>query len=245
MNIIKAKNYEDMSKKAADYIIAKVRTTPRINLGLATGGTPLNTYKYLMNDYQKKRTSYRQVTTFNLDEYIGLSPENPNSYHYYMKQNLFDHLNIPSIETHLPNGLAENIEEECNLYEELIDKSGGIDLQILGIGSNGHIGFNEPGTSFQSTTHIITLTPSTRKANARFFRKLEEVPSKAITMGISTIMKSKEILLLASGKSKSSALKTLLTEEISEAFPASVLKHHPHVTIIADEEALVNMKVHC
>lgn len=243
MKMIEVKDYNQMCKKAADYIIEKVRQSPKIKLGLATGGTPIGVYANLIDDYQMNGTSYQEVTTFNLDEYIGLSGEDPNSYRFYMDDHLFDHINVKKDKTHIPNGNADDAEKECADYENLIAKHGGIDLQILGIGSNGHIGFNEPGTSFDSETHIIDLAPSTREANARFFDSLEDVPSQAITMGISTIMKSKEILLLISGETKREALLQLLNGDIDESFPASVLRNHPCVTIIADEAAIGDLKV--
>ncbi|PFN79153.1 glucosamine-6-phosphate deaminase [Bacillus sp. AFS076308] len=244
MKIIEATDYKDMSKIAADYIIQKVNQSPKIKLGLATGGTPMGIYSNLIADHQKNGTSYQAVTTFNLDEYVGLSGDNPNSYRYYMNDNLFNHIDIQKNNTFVPRGTVDDVLKECELYEDLLTKHNGIDLQILGIGANGHIGFNEPGTSFSSQTHVVQLAPSTRQANARFFSSLEEVPTKAITMGIATIMKSKEILLLVSGEAKKEALKRLLTENVDEKFPASVLKNHPCVTIIADKAAIAGLKVH-
>jgi glucosamine-6-phosphate deaminase len=244
VKIIEAKDYQEMSKIAADYIIKKVNTVPKIKLGLATGDTPLGIYSNLIADHKKYGTSYSGVTTFNLDEYVGLSGEDPNSYRYYMNHNLFNHIDIQKDNTFIPRGDVEDIEKECAYYENLIHKHKGIDLQILGIGKNGHIGFNEPGTSFNSETHVIQLTASTRQANARFFNSLEKVPTKAITMGIGTIIKSKEILLLISGEQKTEALNRLLTENVNESFPASVLKKHPYVTIIADKAAIAGLKVH-
>jgi len=244
MKIIEANDYKDMSKIAADYIVQKVNQSPKIKLGLATGGTPMGIYANLIADYQKNGTSYREVTTFNLDEYVGLSGDNPSSYRFYMNENLFNHIDIQKTNTFVPRGTADDILKECVLYEDLLTNHKGIDLQILGIGANGHIGFNEPGTSFDSQTHVVQLTPSTRQANARYFNSLEEVPTKAITMGIATIMKSREILLLVSGEQKKEALKKLLTENVDESFPASVLKNHPYVTIIADKAAIAGLKVH-
>lgn len=245
MKIIEVKDYQQMSKKAAEYIIEKIVQNPSIKLGLATGGTPIGTYKCLIEDHKKNGTSYQNVTTFNLDEYVGLSGENKNSYRYFMNSQLFNDIDINKAKTNIPNGISADFEGECNRYEDLIALHGGVDLQILGIGSNGHIGFNEPGTSFRSTTQIVNLATSTIQANARFFNRIEEVPTKAITMGISTIMKSKEILLLVSGDEKKEALFRLLNGEISESFPASVLKNHPYVTIIADKMAIADLKVQC
>lgn len=244
MKIIEAKDYQEMSSIAANYIIEKVHSNPNIILGLATGGTPVGIYSNLIADHQKSGTSYRTVTTFNLDEYVGLVGGNSNSYRYYMNNQLFNHIDIEKTMTHIPHGDASDIQKECADYEALMAKHGNIDLQILGIGGNGHIGFNEPGTSFDSKTHVVQLTPSTRGANARYFNSLEEVPTEAVTMGIATIMKSKEILLLISGESKNDALSKLLNGEVDERFPASVLKNHPCVTIIADEKALNGIRAH-
>jgi glucosamine-6-phosphate deaminase len=183
------------------------------------------------------------VTTFNLDEYIGLSGENPQSYRYFMDSQLFNHLDILKKNTFVPSGTAEDMEAECRNYESKLKNHGGIDLQILGIGNNGHIGFNEPGTPFSSKTHIVDLADSTIKANARFFNTIEEVPTQAITMGIATIMQSREILLLASGEAKADAIGQLLGNGLNEQFPASVLRNHPNVKVIADEAALSASKV--
>lgn len=243
MNIIQVKNYSEMSAKAADMLISKLHEKPNMNLGLATGGTPKGLYDRLIQDHKEHGTSYKQVTSFNLDEYVGMKPQDPNSYHYYMADALFNHIDIDVSNTHVPNGLADTPEEECRRYDEMIQNHGGIDLQILGIGQNGHIGFNEPGTSFNSPTHIVTLEESTRKANARYFNSLDEVPTQAITMGIESIMKSKEILLLISGEAKAEAMYQLLNGEITEDFPASILKKHHCVTIIADQEALAKVSL--
>jgi len=244
MKIIEVNDYEQMSEKAAKYIINKVTHFPRITLGLATGGTPVGTYRNLIADHQQNGTSYQNVTSFNLDEYVGLTGANKNSYRYFMDDQLFNHIDIKKSNTHVPSGEPLKTDKECTRYEELLSKHGGIDLQILGIGSNGHIGFNEPGTSFRSTTHVVELTSSTIKANSRYFDRIEDVPTRAITMGISTIMKSKEILLLVSGGNKKDALVKLLNSEINESFPASVLKNHPCVTIIADKAAVADLKVY-
>lgn len=237
LKLIRTSSYEELSKQAADQIISKLKSDPKLNFGLATGSTPTGLYKNLIHDHKKNQTSYKQVNTFNLDEYIGISKKDPNSYHYFMCENLFNHIDIPLEQTHIPDGTANDLQEECRRYEQFIKEHGGIDLQILGIGQNGHIGFNEPGTSFDSRTHIIQLADSTRKANSRFFDSLEDVPAQAITMGIASIMESKEIYLLVSGAGKAEALARLMNGEISEDFPASVLKKHPNVTIFADQEA--------
>ena len=238
MKIIRTANYEELSKQAAKMMITRIKSNPNIILGLATGSTPIGTYQLLIDDHLKNGTSYENITTVNLDEYAGLNPADPNSYHFFMQDKLFKHINIPASHTHLPEGTAENLLEECRQYEELIKKKGGIDLQLLGIGGNGHIGFNEPGTSFDSRTHVVILDEQTRQANARFFRSIEEVPTHALTMGIATIMESKEVLLLASGKSKAEAVKQLIHGDITEELPASILKNHKSFTLIADEEAL-------
>ena len=245
MEIIEAKNYDEMSEKAAQLILTKVKQTPSLVLGLATGGTPVGTYQHLVDDYQAHRTSYQHVHTVNLDEYVGIEKENPTSYHTYMNEHLFQHIDIPIEQTYLPNAMAKDLQAECQKYEELIEDLGGIDLQILGIGVNGHIGFNEPGTSFESTTNVVELTASTREKNACYFDNPFNVPTHAVTMGISTIMKSKQIVLLVSGKQKAHILYKLLTEPTNEQVPASILKQHDHVTIIADREALTEIKQGC
>lgn len=242
MKIIEVKDYQEMSRKAAEYMINKVKSSHQLTLGLATGGTPKGVYEHLIEDYKQNSTSYEHVTSFNLDEYIGLSKDDPNSYYHYMYENLFKHINISPQYTHIPSGLNQDLQAECAEYESKIHELGGIELQLLGIGSNGHIGFNEPGTSFQAKTHVVDLAPSTREANARYFNSIHEVPSQAITMGIQTIFKSKEILLLVSGKAKQDAMVKLLNGDVTESFPASILKQHPNVIIIGDEEALMGVK---
>lgn len=237
MKLIETTSYDELSQKAAEALISRIMKNPRLNLGLATGSTPTGLYANLIEDHKKNKTSYKEINTFNLDEYIGIAKKDPQSYHYFMCENLFEHIDIPLEQTHIPDGTARDLDEECNRYEQFIKEHGGIDLQVLGIGQNGHIGFNEPGTPFGSRTHIITLAESTRKANSRFFDSLAEVPTRAITMGIASIMDSKEIFLLISGSSKAEALARLMNGEISEQFPASVLKKHPNVTIFADKQA--------
>jgi len=207
-------------------------------LGLATGGTPIGLYENLIREHQQSKLSYRHVTTVNLDEYVGLAAEDPNSYRYYMNQTLFNGLDIDKMRTNLPNGTSIDLDRECERYERLVKELGGVDLQILGIGENGHIGFNEPGTPFSSNTHVLALTETTRKANSRYFSSLNKVPTHAITMGISTILKSKEIILLASGKSKANALYKLFYGNIEEEFPVSALRNHKKLTVIADRDAL-------
>ncbi|HEO8420431.1 TPA: glucosamine-6-phosphate deaminase [Yersinia enterocolitica] len=242
MKLIEVQSYDEMSKVAAEIMIEQIKTKPNSVLGLATGGTPIGTYQNLIKDFTKNKTSYEKVMTVNLDEYIGLEKDNPQSYSYYMKEQLFNHINIPENQTYLPSAKSVEEEEAGRNYEKLIDSLGGIDLQILGIGENGHIGFNEPGTSFSSPTSIVKLAESTREANARYFTKMEDVPTHAISMGISTIMKSRKIILLVSGVKKAPILNQLFHTDVKEDLPASILKKHPDVTIIADQEALSILK---
>lgn len=235
MKITVVKDYEEMSRAAALFIEEDVRNHPQLTLGLATGGTPLGTYRHLVRGYEERGVDYSRVTTFNLDEYVGLPRTHTQSYHSFMKEHLFSHM--PFGKTYIPNGEAEDLKEECLAYERLIEKEGPPDIQLLGIGSNGHIGFNEPGASFDGETHVETLTETTRRSNARFFPSLEEVPTRAITMGVGSILKSRKILLLASGYRKKEAIQRLLSGESDESFPASALYHHENVTLIVDEEA--------
>lgn len=238
MRWIEVNTYEELSEKASEMIINAVKNNPNLKLGLATGSTPIGTYQRMIEDHVKNGTSYENVITVNLDEYVGLPKNHPESYRCFMDRQLFDHINIKRENTHIPDGNAEDLEAECRRYEAIIDSLGGLDFQLLGIGQNGHIGFNEPGTPFDSVTHVVELTENTRQANARFFNSIDEVPRKAITMGIKSILKSKEILLLISGKQKAEALHRLMHGDISEDFPASALKKHPNVTVIYDKAAL-------
>ncbi|WEG14790.1 glucosamine-6-phosphate deaminase [Pullulanibacillus sp. KACC 23026] len=236
MNIIPVKDSDELSSRAASFILKVVKENPKAVLGLATGNTPLGTYRELVQDHRINRTSYSEIVTINLDEYVGIPKEHPNSYHYFMESHLFNFIDINREQTFIPNGMASDLHEECQKYDQIIRKYP-IDLQVLGIGENGHIGFNEPGTSFKTHTHVVTLTESTRHANRHFFQTTRDVPTQAITMGIQSILKSKEILLLASGKKKAKAIEKLMTCPIDETFPASILKTHPNVTLIVDEEA--------
>lgn len=243
MDIIQAKDYTEMSKLAADLLVKHINNTKSPILGLATGSTPIGLYKELVKRYKQSEISFKHVTTFNLDEYVGISRSNPNSYHYFMNDNLWKHIDIDLANVNIPDGMADNLEKECIEYEERIANQP-IDIQILGIGLNGHIGFNEPGTSFDSRTHIVELDESTREANSRFFDSLDEVPKQAITMGIETILKAKKVILLVSGKAKATTLAKLISnEEVTPDFPASVLRKHKDVTIIADEEAREKIKL--
>ena len=237
MNVYVEESYEQMSEKAAEIIKEQLIKNPAITLGLATGETPLGLYKKLIAEYQDGQISFQDVKSVNLDEYLGLSRTDVNSYYHFMYEHFFKHVNIDDDQVHIPNGLAENPQQECERYEQVIQSLGKVDLQVLGIGVNGHIGFNEPGTPFDSRTHIVQLDESTRQANARFFPSIKEVPTQAITMGIETIMRSKQIILLASGKDKSEAIDQFMKSEITPQFPASVLHQHPNVTIILDHEA--------
>ncbi|MFD1607472.1 glucosamine-6-phosphate deaminase [Oceanobacillus luteolus] len=238
MHIIRVKDYDALSEKACNYVVNQIRKLDKPVLGLATGSTPEGLYERLIDAYRKEKVTFKNVKTFNLDEYAGLEKKNSNSYYFYMKDKLFNHVDIEMNHVQLPNGDVSDIEIECSRYEKKIREAGHIDLQLLGLGLNGHIGFNEPGSSFSSRTHIVELDVSTREANARFFDSMKNVPTQAITMGIGTIMESKEILLLVSGKKKAEAVKQLLEGEISESFPATVLRNHEKVTMIADEGAL-------
>ncbi|MGN6712247.1 glucosamine-6-phosphate deaminase [Anaerocolumna jejuensis DSM 15929] len=232
MNLIKANGYKDLSRKAANVISAQVILKPNSILGLATGSTPVGTYEQLIEWYQKGDIDFSRVTSVNLDEYYGLSPENSQSYRFFMNQHFFEHINIKPENTNVPNGLAGNPEEECERYEKVIADLGGIDLQLLGIGHNGHIGFNEPNISFEKTTHVVELDDTTRKANARFFESLDEVPKKAITMGIKSIMQSKKILLVANGPDKQDIIQKAIFGPVTPEIPASILQFHPDLTVV-------------
>lgn len=242
MKIIQASNYEEMSKAAYKSLHQFMQMNQHPVLGLATGSTPEGLYRLMIDACKKGEVSFASTETFNLDEYAGLSKDDKNSYRYYMNHKLFDHIDIRPERAHILDGEAADLELECREYDQKIMEVGGIGLQLLGIGLNGHIGFNEPGTSFDAATHISELAETTRKANSRFFNSLDEVPTKAMSMGISKIMESREILLLVSGEGKAEALHTLLTGEITENFPASILKNHPNVTIIADQAAIGGKK---
>ncbi len=238
MKIYRTKDYADMSRKAANVISAQIIMKPDCVLGLATGSTPIGLYKHLIEWYEKGDLDFSQVRTVNLDEYKGLSRENDQSYYYFMHQNLFDHVNIPSDNTHLPNGMEPDSEKECARYTQLIDSMGGVDLQLLGLGHNGHIGFNEPAEVFAKDVNCIDLTTSTIEANKRFFASADDVPKQAYTMGIKTIMKAKKILIVASGEDKAQILRDAFLGPITPHVPASVLQLHNDVTIVADEAAL-------
>ncbi|MFT8362490.1 MAG: glucosamine-6-phosphate deaminase [Sporolactobacillus sp.] len=238
MRFIRVKDSEEMSGYAADLIASTIQQQPHSVLGLATGGTPEQTYTLLIEKYKKNAITFAAVRTVNLDEYVGLPSDDPNSYRSYMDKHLFAKIDIRTENCHIPNGEANSIDDECRHYDRLIERIGGIDLQLLGIGQNGHIGFNEPGTPFDSGTHCVTLTDSTRRANARYFASAEDVPKQAITVGIGTILKSKKILLLVTGLKKAEALKQLIgSQQLRDEFPASALWKHANVTVVADQAA--------
>lgn len=238
MRIYKAKDYEEMSRKAAGIVSAQIIMKPDCVLGLATGSTPVGLYKQLIEWYRNGDLDFSGVRTVNLDEYKEISRENDQSYYYFMHQNLFDHVNIPAGNTHLPDGMEPDSEKECRRYEELIQSMGSVDLQLLGIGHNGHIGFNEPADAFDKLVHCVNLTQSTIEANKRFFASAEEVPRQAYTMGIQTIMRSKKILIIANGEGKADIVRDAFFGPITPMVPASVLQLHNDVTLVADEAAL-------
>lgn len=238
MKVLVEKDYDSMSRRAAEIFIEEIRKKPDIILGLATGSTPIGTYKELINEYNKGNLDFSKVKSFNLDEYIGLDGSHPNSYRYFMDDNLFNHINIDKNNTFVPSGIAEDLENHCKEYDKMIDEAGGIDIQVLGIGENGHIAFNEPDEKLSNGTFVVNLTEETIMANSRFFDNNEEVPKKAISMGIGSILKAKKIVLLASGRKKANVIKELLGNDfITTKLPASFLLLHPDVTIIVDEEA--------
>lgn len=241
MVIYKTKNYTDMSRKAANIISAQVIMKPDCVLGLATGSSPLGTYKQLIDWYQTGDLDFSKVSSVNLDEYRGLSPEHEQSYRYFMNTNFFDHINIDKSRTFVPDGLASDVERFCKDYDRLIEEVGGVDLQLLGLGHNGHIGFNEPSDAFPRNTHCVDLTPSTIDANKRFFDSEEDVPRQALTMGIRNIMMAKKIVVVVSGEDKSEALREVVCGPITPKVPGSILQLHPDVAIIADEAALSKM----
>lgn len=242
MKIIIAKDYNDMSQKAAQQIMSQVTFKEDSILGLATGSSPLGTYKKLIEFYQAGLIDFSKATSFNLDEYLGVPPDNPQSYRFFMEDNLLNHINIPKERTFVPNGMATDVQKECDSYEEQIKSYGGVDLQLLGIGHNGHVGFNEPSTYFTPPTHQITLKEETIRANARFFNSIEEVPTQAVTMGIQTIMSARKVLLVASGKEKAGTIQKTLQGKIDPQVPASILQLHPDCTFILDPEAASLLK---
>ena len=237
MKLIKSKNYEEMCAKVARIFAAQITLKPDSVLGLATGSTPIGMYQELVRKYNEDRVDFGKVRTVNLDEYIGLSGDNDQSYRYFMNHNLFDHVDIDKSQTFVPNGLAADPEAECVNYENIVDSMGGVDIQLLGIGNNGHIGFNEPLTPFTSMTHIVKLTDSTREANKRFFASIDDVPTHAVTMGIHTVMQAKSIILMAFGEGKAEIIKKTVEGRPEIAVPASLLQLHEDVELYLDEAA--------
>ena len=237
MKIIKTADYNEMSRKAANLIGAQVIMKPDCILGLATGSSPIGTYKELIKRCEEGDLDFSQVQSVNLDEYKGLSRDNDQSYYYFMNHNLFDHINIDKANTHVPNGMESDAEKECANYEELIKSLGGIDLQLLGLGHNGHIGFNEPAEEFDKVTHCVDLQESTIEANKRFFASADDVPRQAYTMGIGPIMRAKKIVVVVSGEDKADIVKRAFSGPITPSVPASILQMHPDVTVICDAAA--------
>ncbi len=242
MEVILTRDYDEMSKTAAKLIATQIRKKPDSVIGLATGSTPLGTYKELIRMYKEEGLDFSKVTTFNLDEYLGLSPQHEQSYNYFMWENLFKHININPENVHVPQGLVDDAEEFCNWYEQRIKEKGGIDLQLLGIGSDGHIGFNEPGSSFGSRTRVKTLDEQTIKDNSRFFSSEEEVPHFAITMGVGTILEAKKRVLIANGEKKAPVCAEFIEGPITSQITASALQLHPHAIVVLDEGAASQLK---
>ncbi len=240
MKVIVVKDYEAMSELGAQIIKEQIQVNPSCTLGLATGSSPIGTYKNLIKACDAKEISFKNVKTYNLDEYCGISRSHPQSYYYFMHDNLFDHVDINEENVHIPAVSNDNLEQDCKIYNDMLNNAT-IDLQLLGIGGNGHIGFNEPGTSFTQETFIVELAEKTRQDNKRFFNSIDEVPTHAITMGIHNIMNAKKILMLISGASKADTVVRLLSEQIDTDFPASVLHKHPDVTVIIDQDAYSKM----
>ena len=238
MKIYRAEDYNSMSRRAANILSAQVILKPDSVLGLATGSTPVGMYRQLVNWYEKGDIDFSQVHTVNLDEYLGLAPDHDQSYRYFMQQNLFDHINVRPENTNVPNGLASDPEAECRRYNEVIAGLGGIDLQVLGMGHNGHIGFNEPEEAFELETHVVDLTENTIQANARFFASKDEVPRRAITMGIKSIMPVRHILVVVSGEDKAEIVRRAFAGPVTPLVPASILQLHPHLSLVGDEAAL-------
>lgn len=237
MKIIITDNYDHLSEKAGEIIKDIVKENPKAVLGLATGSTPIGLYKNLVKAYEEGEISFKDIKSINLDEYIGIPSDHEQSYRVFMNTNLFNHIDINKENTHVPNGMAVDLSEECKRYEDIIDSLDQAEVQILGIGENGHIGFNEPSSKLERYTHIEDLTSSTINANSRFFDSIDEVPTRAISMGMGSIFKAKQILLLASGKNKAKIMKTLEDSVITPLIPASFLKLHPNVTVIMDKDA--------
>ena len=236
MKVIVVENYQQIGQLGAQIIAEVIKNNPNAVLGLATGTSPIGIYQNLVEMCQKGEISFANVKTVNLDEYVGLDGTHPQSYRYFMNDNLFNHVDIDKANTFVPNGVAENLQEECTRYTTLVNNLVQ-DIQLLGIGSNGHIAFNEPGTPFDSTTHVVNLTENTIKDNSRLFEDISQVPTKALTMGIANIMNAKRILIVANGKNKAQAVYDMVKGQVNTTCPASVLQNHPDVTVIVDEDA--------
>jgi glucosamine-6-phosphate deaminase len=243
MEVIITKTYEEMSRAAAEAVAAVMNAKPNAVLGMATGSTPLGLYQELVKMHKKGGLDFSQVTTFNLDEYVGLPVTHPQSYHYFMHENFFKHVNMPIQNIHIPSGTTSNYRAFCEWYEKRITECGGIDVQILGIGSDGHIAFNEPTSSLSSRTRLKTLAKSTIDDNARFFKSRDEVPVYAITMGVGTILEARKILLLANGKKKADAVAAAVEGPITSMITASALQLHPDSTVYSDDDAASKLKM--
>lgn len=242
IKFICAKDYDEMSRKAANVISAQMIMKPDSVLGLATGSTPIGTYACLAERYEKGDLDFSRITSVNLDEYKGLTHDNDQSYYYFMNDNLFSKVNIDLNNTYVPDGTIEDASEACQKYDEIVAATGGVDLQLLGLGHNGHIGFNEPADVFPKGTHCVTLAQSTIEANARFFASIDEVPTQAYTMGIQTIMNAKKILMVVSGADKADIVEKAFLGEVTPQVPASILQLHQDVTIVGDEAAFSKIK---
>ncbi|HSI77861.1 MAG TPA: glucosamine-6-phosphate deaminase [Lunatimonas sp.] len=241
MTITILSSVEDLNIAAAELFIKAVRLNPKIVLGFSTGNSPKGIYQLLIQDHLKNKTSYKSVTTFNLDEYVGLGTSSEQNYRYFMDTHLFNHLDIDKSKTHVPSGLGD-LDASCRLYDEKIEKAGGIDLQLIGIGTNGHIAFNEPGTPFDTRTHIANLSEETIEANSKDFPSKNDIPKRAVTMGIQSIMEAKQLVMVAFGKNKAEAIKRMIEGPIHTDMPASILQKHPNVTIFLDQEAASLLK---
>lgn len=237
MKVICVDSERAMSAEAARLIAAHIRVKPNAVLGLATGSTPIGTYEELIRMHREEGLDFSEVRSVNLDEYVGLEPDHPQSYHYFMKHHLLDHIDIKPDHAHVPDGTARDLDAVCLEYDALIRELGGTDIQLLGIGRNGHIGFNEPGDAFVPETHVAELSDNTIEANQRFFRSADEVPRRAVTMGMGSIMQARHILLIACGESKADAVYGLVAGPVTPKVPASALQLHPHVTVIVDMAA--------
>lgn len=242
MRIVRTKNYEDMSKKAADIIASVILLKPNCVLGLATGSSPIGTYQNLVKKYEAKDLDFSQVRSVNLDEYKGLPRDNEQSYYYFMHDNLFSKVNIKPENTHLPNGMEPDSQKACQEYDEVIKSMNGVDMQLLGLGHDGHIGFNEPNSEFDKSTHCVNLTEMTIEANKRFFASIDDVPRQAYTMGVGTIMAAKMVVMVVSGKDKAEILQKAFFGPVTPEVPASILQFHPNFVLVADEDALSLVK---